>query len=321
MRDDGTILTTTRYCGGSKLSDGLIQFELCGSVSLKKFVYLTPEGDTLVMVDALQAGPFSEGLAAISEKGKWGYMNERGEVIIPARFDEADEFREGLAAVQVGDVWQYIDHGGRAVLTPHLAGKQIFKPYGFRSGSALVIVFDKTDNTYFKGLIDRSGNWLIDPSANLAGELDHGLAPFWSTPPGLEGFVDRAGRMVIAPQFAGSASLPFEEGLAAVFLANAAGKKAGFIDERGRWVVPPRFEDAYHFCGGLAPVKVGGKWGFIDPVGDVMIAPAYEGAESFDGGIAIVYGKDEKGILRQDLINRKGAVLYRSSRKAEIIDF
>ncbi len=106
-----------------------------------------------------------------------------------------------------------------------------------------------------------------------------------------------------------------------MFVGKGPERRAGFIDEAGRWVIPPKYDDAYHFCGGLAPLKVRGRWGFIDSTGHAIIATKYEGAESFDGSIAIVYEKDEKGVLHRELIDRKGTVLYRSSKTAVIIRF
>ena len=56
------------------------------------------------------ASDFSEGVAAVQIKGKWGYINATGKLVIPAKFDNAGRFSEGLARVQVGDRWGYISH-------------------------------------------------------------------------------------------------------------------------------------------------------------------------------------------------------------------
>ena len=66
-------------------------------------------------------------------------------------------------------------------------------------------------------------------------------------------------------------------------------------------------------------MKVNDTWGYVDKSGNLAIAPQYYDAESFDGGIAIVVKKDETGTLRDQFINRKGKVLYLSSREVEYI--
>jgi len=48
------------------------------------------------------AGPFSEGLAAVGANGKWGYVDAR-ETVIEPKFSRAKGFSEGLAAVMVDE--------------------------------------------------------------------------------------------------------------------------------------------------------------------------------------------------------------------------
>lgn len=321
MRDDGKILSSSRYCDGGEFSGGLILFSTCGTDSAKNFVYLTPEGSVQVTINAAQAGLFSEGLAPFEKKKQWGYIDEQGKVAVAPRFDEAKGFSEGLAAVELEGTWHFVDRAGDIVLTPQVTGKNIFQLNSFRSGAALVIVFDPAKNTYSKGLIDREGRWLIEPTPDLLGGLTHGLAPFWSESLAKQGFVDRSGNFIISPKYLGNAELPFQDGLAAVYVGNESERMAGFIGELGQTIIPARYEDAYHFCDGLAPIKMKGRWGFIDQAGQIIIAPKYQGVESFDGGIAIAYERDGNGVLHQELINRSGSVLYRSSKKAEMVQF
>ena len=323
MREDGKILTSERYCGGDGYSDGLIRFELCGSGGSNGSTYLTPEGRKLLSVGWPSAAGFSQGLAAVeNNKGWWGYMNKQGEVVVAPQFEEATPFSEGLAAVKAGDEWRYISTKGDAVLVPRPERGEVFFASGFKSGVALIMTEDPSGGaSYLKGVIDHSGRWIINLTPAIAGEFDNGLAPFWFESNGKMGFIDPAGRTVIRPQFTGNALLPFEEGLAAVYVGERPGVHVGFIDRHGRWAIPPRFDDANHFCGGLAPVRVKDLWGFVDSKGKTAITPQYDQAESFDGGIAEVYEKDQGGVLRRELINRQGSVLYRSSQEAGFVTF
>ena len=59
-----------------------------------------------------KAQDFSEGMAGVAVRGKWGYIDPQGNFAIPPRFDEALPFSEGLAAVRIGSHWGFIDHEG-----------------------------------------------------------------------------------------------------------------------------------------------------------------------------------------------------------------
>ena len=321
MNDEGKILTPKVYCAGDEYSDGLIRFEQCNPGNEKTFDYLTPDGKVALSIKAQDAARFSEGLAAIQDgKGLWGYIDKHGKTVIRPQFQDTHPFSEGVAAVKIDDTWEYIDKSGKTAVKPQAEGKEIFGAGEFRSGAALVVLFDSANDKYLKGFIDHSGKWLLTPTPNLTGELDNGLAPLWSDSDKKIGFVDSTGRFVISPQFTDNASLPFEQGLAAVYVGEKPDMKAGFIDKEGHWAIPPKFEEAYHFCNGLAPVKSNNLWGYVDKDGKLVIAPTYQHAESFEDGIAEVYSKDAKGILHRQLINTNGSVLYRSSQETTLTD-
>ncbi|HTS13859.1 MAG TPA: WG repeat-containing protein [Candidatus Limnocylindrales bacterium] len=322
MREDGKILTKERYCNGDEYSGGLIRFERCVPGKPTQSVYLTPTGEIALVVNAENTGSFSEGLASIEgDDNLWGYMNDQGKIVIAPKFDAANPFSEGLAAVQVQDKWEYIDTRGRTVLTPHFRDWQIREIDGFKFGGAFVLLFDAKNDQYYKAIVNHSGRWLVKPTPGLVGELDDGLAPLWSGDPASLGFVNSSGQMVIPPQFTGTASITFQDGLGVVFAGRGESRRAGFIDKEGHWVIEATFEDAHHFCDGLAPVKVNGRWGFVDTRGQLVVPAQYEAADSFDGGIATVYIRDEKGITHQGWIDRTGKLLYESSLETKIIEF
>lgn len=115
------------------------------------------------------------------------------------------------------------------------------------------------------------------------------------------GFIDREGKIVIAPKF-GDARWSFSEGLAAVKF----GSKWGYINVRGDFAIPPRFEYAQGFAGGRAIVLIGKKhgvidrtgklvshlydssWGYIDENGAIVIPLRFRQALGFSQGLAAV---------------------------------
>ncbi|MEY4765511.1 MAG: hypothetical protein RI907_2184 [Pseudomonadota bacterium] len=103
--------------------------------------------------------------------------------------------------------------------------------------------------------------WLADCPTRIAHSSDCHLlpsegrmalrVPMPGHPEGLWGFVDVAGRMVIAPAY--DAVEPFSNGLAAA----RRGERWGYLDLQGQWHIQPRFEAA-------APFDAQGAWAVAD---------------------------------------------------------
>jgi hypothetical protein len=112
---------------------------------------------------------------------------------------------------------------------------------------------------------------------------------------GASGYMDKAGKMVISPQFAEAA--PFSEALAAVRLQ--AYGPWGYIDKTGQMVIEPQFFEASPFSEGLAAVRVEdkGAWGFVNTTGVVVVAPQFASAHEFSEGLACVHTDKESGYI------------------------
>ncbi|MGC9971490.1 MAG: WG repeat-containing protein [Bryobacteraceae bacterium] len=212
-------------------------------------------------------------------------------------------------------------------------------PAARQEGSSLWPLQSQDRKTYLKfGYVDRAGSYRIAPRFDDAEDFSEDLAlvkirkqlifvdpagkeaitlPPWVTECGtfqgglarvkkgkLTGYIDKAGRSVIEPQFSqpkaserslelggatavmlfSTASPGFSEGLA-VFEKE---KKQGYIDKNGKVVVPAQFDYASGFREGLALVSINGKWGFIDPGGRMAIPAQYDEATHFSQGLAAV---------------------------------
>ena len=68
--------------------------------------------DYITNLQCDRVNSFSEGLAPVKLKGKWGYIDRNGALIIPAQYDDAGGFSEGLAPVKLKGKWGYIDRNG-----------------------------------------------------------------------------------------------------------------------------------------------------------------------------------------------------------------
>lgn len=269
-------------------------------------------------------------LFAFERNGRVGFIDAKGKVVvepvIAAPIEDVGDFSDGLARV---DHQGYVDEAGRFIIR-----KNFWSESDFSDGLAQVVVKDQSDQSGRTGLlIDTTGSTVARLSASRIGEYSGGLAAYESQGrpsvrqfepgnivyrdyPGLKGFVDRTGRIVIQPTFAEVG--PFVEGLARAVLdghcyvatwdggregtpttgypSDCGGAptdavspcKVGFIDREGGFVIQPRFDAAQDFQETLAAVRVGGLWGFIDMNGDLVIAPRFTQVQSFREGLAAV---------------------------------
>jgi len=134
------------------------------------------------------------------------------------------------------------------------------------------------------GFIDRTGRVIIAPRFDRAGRFSDGLAPVQE---GAKlGYVDPAGRLALVPEHlpAGAIHRPFSSGLAVV----KVGERYAFMDRAGKLAIPPRFELAHDFSGGYAMVCVKDGCGYIDASGRGVIAPEYMPSRPVRGGMACV---------------------------------
>ena len=120
------------------------------------------------------------------------------------------------------------------------------------------------------------------------------------------GYVDRTGRVAIAPRF--ERAERFSEGLAAV----QDGAVLGYVDAAGKIVLVPEHAPAggvVHrpFSSGLAAVRVGQRYGYMDRSGKLAIPARYTTADDFSEGFAMACDADGCGYIQA---TGRGAVGY-----------
>jgi len=241
----------------------------------------------------------SESLApAKGSNGKWGYQDKSGTFIVPPQFDRAERFSEGLAVVGLKEKFGYIDMSGHIAIPVRFVHAA-----SFSEGLALVHttwgmnLLGKVEGVWLfgrAGYIDHEGKFVITPRlVENAKDFSQGLAAFepgpssWGT--AKWGYLDKAGRWAIKPQFDVAGS--FSEGMApvAVFLDKKSNReKWGYIDQAGKLQIPAQFDGAQAFHQGVAKVFVAEKdakfehmhhpkwqfWGCIDRAGETVKCPA-----------------------------------------------
>ena len=269
-------------------------------------------------------------LFAFERNGRVGFIDPGGKVVVDpaivAPIEDVGDFSDGLARV---DHQGYVDAAGRFIIK-----QKFWWEYDFSDGLAQVLVEDQSQKYGQMGLVvDPTGKIVARVPAFHTQEFSEGLAAYeaegkpgvrkfepgnfvYRDYPGLKGFVDRTGNIVIKPEFAEVG--PFVDGLARAVLdgychvatwdggrqgtpttgypsdcggapADAVSPcKVGFIRKDGGFAIQPRFEAAQDFQEKLAAIRIGGLWGFIDTSGTLVIPSRFEQVQSFREGLAAV---------------------------------
>ncbi|MGL4759150.1 MAG: WG repeat-containing protein [Patescibacteria group bacterium] len=231
------------------------------------------------------AKPFSEGLAAVGNRGEiafeteegffvedieeFGFINTKGEIEIPFTFNKALSFSNGTAFVRKDTTWFIIDHRGE--VKRELPYFWINQP---TEGLALV-----EDSSRY-GYINLAGEEVISIKYQKANPFHEGLAIVMDS----ENYfiINKRGEITFRLFYNEIES--FSEGLAAVQKAG----KWGFIDQKGQEIIPVTYEKVNYFSEGLAAVQKAGKWGFVNTLGDLVIKCVYDSVNGFYEGEAAV---------------------------------
>ena len=240
------------------------------------------------------AGPFSEGRAAIRVNGVWGFVDRSGHMAIPPRFSDGSPFSDGVTSAEDDESHSegYLDPQGKWAIAP-----QFETAFSFVNGIAAVV--DK-DRTYG---IDHSGQRVIEPHTDTT--LD-GRVVF-------DGPALRVSRKDIYQRWSSKGELlttfsaPTQdaalknyplfmslrdagEGLVP---ASSGGEKTGYVDFSGKWVIAPQFDEAKKFIAGHAVAKSGDKYGVIDGKGAWVVQPEWVSIDVDANGLYSLHASND----------------------------
>lgn len=126
-------------------------------------VYNTSTGKyTTPKLEWIADAPSRDTLTVFSRKGKRGFLNiNDGRIVIGEQYDKAWVFSEGLAAVVKDGKIGFINARNEVVIPFRY-------DYAYRNGRAIDYLFcdgycTMTDERGACGLIDKEGNWIIEP--------------------------------------------------------------------------------------------------------------------------------------------------------------
>lgn len=257
----------------------------------------------------VNAGDFSDGLAAVYDGSKWGYINGEGEPVIEYLYDIANEFHEGVATVAVitagnissppyTETWYLIDKSGTVVqsLGSYTRYYQSSADYVSCVNSGTYVVNTGAETRLLS--VRPSGAFPNFTSLTSAAVFNEGYAvigtdsrgnftyPDWMTSshvavlPYLNSdmLIDLEGKITWNTDW--GTLLSYDNGLVPVNSRSAG--LWGFASASGEYVISPVYEDFWFtyrygvytvFHDGVASVIRGGAPLAIDTLGNALLYP------------------------------------------------
>lgn len=209
-------------------------------------------------------------------------LNEAGKPITKETFEYVGGFSDNLFPVQKNGKYGFIDIKGTMVVPC-----QYIWASEMRNGVAIVQLGEKY------GLIDKKGKYKIKPQyENLQYEnFNNGLATFKKD--GLEGAVERNGKVIIPNEFEYIAE--FHKGYA---VAKKNGK-IGLINTEGKTVIPYQYEyvsELYNAFSFAFREGENSKMGLMDLKGNVLLNPEYDFIFPWEDGMVYLRKGNKQGV-------------------------
>jgi len=177
--------------------------------------------------------------------------------------------------------------------------------WGFKNGQISVQAKGKW------GLIDKKGNFLIEPISESIISFAEELAQFKFN--NKYGFIDRKGNIVIEPKY--DHATTFKSGLSVVTVDGLT----GYIDKKGKYIVTPLYDTAYLFDdNGVANVELINEKGYIGKDENWKLKLNHNQycslVTEFHDGLSLI----RLDIWKYGFVNKQGELIYESEKADKI---
>lgn len=164
-----------------KINNLFVHFNATGTWAL-----IDKTGKELTGFNYCATGDFHNGMAWVSNNGKYGCVNTEGTEIIPLKYDNiTDFFDEGVAWAWEDETSEIHKIGLVDKTGKELTEMKYHEVSDFHEGVAWVAIDEKF------GLINKNGKELTEMKYEVVGDFYNGIA--WVSVNGLYGFVNREG--------------------------------------------------------------------------------------------------------------------------------
>lgn len=227
------------------------------------WIYINNKGDISDLSKYSEINDFSDGLALVKCKNRFGYVNDNWNEIIPCVYDEADPFECGVAIVRIGNKFGVIGKGGETIIPFEYDLLGLFSILG---PPEILAVKEK-----------KCGVLSVKNKVIVPFEYDEVLPMFGMitvTKQGKKGVFNHKGQLIVPVEY-DDIQHPSKEDTS----INVCRKERwGVLNKNGQVICEPRYDliDKYGFACGRLAVCRDGKWGFIDRKGNEVIECKYD---------------------------------------------
>ncbi len=225
-----------------------------------KYGYMK-DGKMVIKASYDYASEFSEGLARVGKKGKYGFINENGKVVVPIKYATASNFNYGLAVIKTTDNQTFfIDRTGKPF------NEIIYQDAkSFSEGMAAV-----QDQYFNYGFIDTKGEVVIPNEYTVVSWFKEGIAAVGKSENGktLYTYINKEGDK-LTEDFEFEEAKDFQGGVGRV----RKNGKFGLIDKFGSPITSYEFDYISEFSeeDGLALAKKNGYDIYLDKEGRLFV--------------------------------------------------
>lgn len=256
--------------------------------------YININGDVVIPPKYLEAGQFSEGLAAVREDGYFGYINTKGEYVIQPQYDVVYPFENGYATVYADTIGYNLNKQGIRIKT--LTGKdaKFFANLSHDRNKGSIRYSEKdrryklkasTPTQYNKHyvIINAEGERVPSDSFKEIRYTFHDIPDFQNGVAFLKkedehwSLIDTNGKYIFRDAFENvNTSFSGKEYFFFTYPQKQkytpGGAKWGIADNEGRIIIEPLFEryDARSYSTGLVYCIIGGRLSYINKKGEIV---------------------------------------------------
>lgn len=229
--------------------------------------FVSSDGKIVISLsDYEDARPFSEGMAAVEQDGKWGYINTTGELKVPCEYESVENFQNGFAVVCKDGKYGYINTSGKEI-----TDIQFDRAFGFGTEG-----YGRVELNGEGSYVDKTGKG-TEPTFSYT--VPQTLVDSLSAEGYEVGSTLRDDRVMIS-----------RDG------------KAGYADSKGNVVIPLEYDTvSSRFTAGLSLVRRGDKFGYINTQGEVVGTLESESSSYIGlimgGYVGVVYQNGRYGIF------------------------
>ena len=271
--------------------------------------FINPKGEVVASgMNSVMSPYFTYNRLKFVSNVSTGMLDNNFQVVIPAEYEGLGEptadglimFRKHIDFNPVRCGYKDLD-GNDVIPIRYVGGADFFE------GIASVTLQDSTTGGYLYAVIDKKGNYVIEPCEKMLAPLGEGIFVHWIPEQPCFDLVTKDGKVLVDGLTGGSC---FKGGLAMV---RKSDEQWYFINKEGHTVLGP-YEVAHDFFNGLAWTKASpsAHWKAIDKSGKVAVElnDNVEPETDFHNGLSLV--KYVQPTFSQHwYLDKEGKVIYR----------